>query len=357
MKFGLVVFLTIFHLIRSFQRHQWLTKLGQRLSLNPIDTVNKPLSERSPQVLQFTEPTTNKTVILVGTMHYNPTSINLASTTVEKIAGKGKLGAVLLEVCASRWQVDTVKEVLPPKDPSIIQRRKFIRNFFGNEMLAAADQAKNYNIPIVLADQCINKTMDKIKSSLKTTAIDMFTPWNGGWSSISKDLALNFPLAFPTGEGYLGLNDFLDPSLLLEAPAAFAKYSVAFMLGGPLGIMTWGGLFLLGLLTQSDSTYLPETPLEEIANFITSASGLIAELAFLSRIFLIAIVVDRNQAMAESILKECERLVTDGNPEDSVVAVMGMVHCNGIKKLLESRMLGKVTITEENLDSTLLKEN
>merc|ERR1712238_383379 len=42
------------------------------------------------QLLEFVEPTTNVTVLLIGSMHYNPASIDLVETTVEKLGLEDK---------------------------------------------------------------------------------------------------------------------------------------------------------------------------------------------------------------------------------------------------------------------------
>merc|ERR1719491_955664 len=51
----------------------------------------------SPQLLEFVEPMTNVTVVLVGSMHYNPTSIRLASQTVKELGQTNRLGSVVVE--------------------------------------------------------------------------------------------------------------------------------------------------------------------------------------------------------------------------------------------------------------------
>ena len=42
-------------------------------------------------------------MFLVGTMHYNPCSIAKARDTVIGLNNQGKLGALVLETCPTRW--------------------------------------------------------------------------------------------------------------------------------------------------------------------------------------------------------------------------------------------------------------
>ena len=50
-----------------------------------------------PQVLRFRDAATGANVILVGTMHYNPVSIETTVSTIKSEKEKGKLSAVVIE--------------------------------------------------------------------------------------------------------------------------------------------------------------------------------------------------------------------------------------------------------------------
>lgn len=54
-------------------------------------------------VLRFVDCKTRQTVVLVGCMHYNPQSITLAAQTVRDEARAGRLRAVVIESCSTRW--------------------------------------------------------------------------------------------------------------------------------------------------------------------------------------------------------------------------------------------------------------
>ena len=63
------------------------------------------------QLLEFVEPTTNVTVVLIGSMHYNPASIELVETTVDKLGREEKLGSVIIESCDIRWnKTQTIRD-------------------------------------------------------------------------------------------------------------------------------------------------------------------------------------------------------------------------------------------------------
>lgn len=52
--------------------------------------------EKQPQILSFIEPNSGVKVILLGSMHYNPVSIELSKQVVDNSAKQGKLKAVLV---------------------------------------------------------------------------------------------------------------------------------------------------------------------------------------------------------------------------------------------------------------------
>lgn len=52
---------------------------------------------REPQVLRFRDAATGANVVLVGTMHYNPVSIETTVSTILNEKQKGKLSAVVIE--------------------------------------------------------------------------------------------------------------------------------------------------------------------------------------------------------------------------------------------------------------------
>ena len=151
----------------------------------------------TPQMLEFQEPTTNTTVILVGSMHYNPTSMNLARTTIDKLGKENRLGSVLVESCDIRWD----------KTTELYKRRPILKKIMNSEMRLAADAALSYDRPVVLGDQRINITSDALKSSLKETFADLTSP-PSGWKRFITELKQSYDETLPLGgKGAEGKND------------------------------------------------------------------------------------------------------------------------------------------------------
>eukprot|EP00537_Pseudo-nitzschia_pungens_P018868 CAMPEP_0172411148 /NCGR_PEP_ID=MMETSP1061-20121228/77245_1 /TAXON_ID=37318 /ORGANISM="Pseudo-nitzschia pungens, Strain cf. pungens" /LENGTH=788 /DNA_ID=CAMNT_0013147355 /DNA_START=631 /DNA_END=2998 /DNA_ORIENTATION=- len=65
------------------------------------------------QILEFREPNTNVTVLLIGSMHYNPASIKLVERTLTRLGDDQKLGSVIIESCDIRW--NKTQEILRRK--------------------------------------------------------------------------------------------------------------------------------------------------------------------------------------------------------------------------------------------------
>jgi hypothetical protein len=141
------------------------------------------------QILEFREPRTNVTVVLMGAMHYNPTSIQLAFDTV------------------------------------------ILSKFLQNEMRTACDVALQYNRPVILGDQRINITSVALKETLKSTVIDLLTPPTG-WKRFYDDVQQYFQEAAPLGQVedandgtrtlYLNALSFFDARLWIAAPSSIS---------------------------------------------------------------------------------------------------------------------------------------
>jgi hypothetical protein len=56
-----------------------------------------------PQLVESKEPESKTKVILIGTMYYNPTSINMVQNIIQDLAeNKNKLGSVIVNNCDVR---------------------------------------------------------------------------------------------------------------------------------------------------------------------------------------------------------------------------------------------------------------
>lgn len=133
---------------------------------------NEIVNSFPPQLVQFREPRTNTTVILIGTMHYNPTSIQMVKDTIQTLAMQNTLGSVIVESCDIRW--NSTMEILKTK------RGKLLEPVLKSEMKVACDEALKYGRPCVLGDQRINATGVSLKNNLRQTFVDITSPFNGG---------------------------------------------------------------------------------------------------------------------------------------------------------------------------------
>ena len=314
-----------------------LTLLRSRLALG----FSIPKTSTSSQILEFIEPKTGVPVKLVGAMHYNPASIQLTADTIHKLALNNKLGSVLIESCDVRWNST---QQLPP----------FLTNLLTSEMRTAHDLALEYGRPVILGDQRINVTASRLGKGLKETIVDLVDPVEG-WKSIAANITQARQQALPLGADYLGLNAFLEPRLLMAAPISLIKYPLSFWIKSPVSTT-----LLLALLfwTESSSAATGMDMANEpvsLVDLTVSLVGSALEIVLFARIFLKELLAERNQVLARNILEQCQTYQKDKEPQwkrwfglgassdmsekKTVVAVLGMAHCNGIKKLLQEQQV------------------
>jgi len=330
----------------------------------------------APQVLEFREPKTNVTVMLVGAMHYNPASIALAEDTCRKLGETASLGSVVVESCSIRWEAaKKMNEDMP-----------LMRKLLGNEMRAACDISEEYGRPVVLGDQLINVTVARLKETFSETAIDLVSPLGGGWGRFRDDVGRAFGEAMPKGDGYIGASGILDLKLIAGLPVSFLKYPASYLTRSPLGTLVFGSvLYLLNSIDNANAAINVAADMsspEYILSSIFSLGFAVLETAFFARLLLVVLLAERNVTLAQSILEQCEiysgepssqdesnaindfisnivapvRNLFGVNPsltvaknyvmrneegEKVVVAILGMAHCNGIKKLLMEERSGR----------------
>ena len=311
------------------------------------DSINS--IENEAQTLIFKESSTGVEVVLIGSMHYNPHSIKLTREIVTKLAKQNSLDSVIIESCDIRWNKTTT-----------LTENKIYRFVFDNEMQAASDTAKSFNCPVILGDQLINITNSEIKSSFVLTLKDFFQPFSGGWQRIISDVSNEIDIPnlskgfLSTGnEGkkdFLGVSDLLDYRILLSAPISLVRYPLAIVFRSPILAFALIAFYWFSF-TYSSATASTDVALvnmnnnihliiQSIEDTLVSLLLVFLEGMLLSRVFLIAILSDRNKVLAESILARC-RVQVNNNKNDElqpkkkvVVAVLGMAHWNGVKKLL-----------------------
>ena len=276
--------------------------------------------------------------MLVGTMHYNPRSIDIARDIVEREAASGALRAVAVESCPTRW--NATQESQP--------RGSLMRFLCDNEMQAGAEAGEDAGVAVVLADQTIEDTGRRLAQLFALTLVELCTPWNGGWSRIYDDLSQAVAQALQ-GEDSLGADAFFEPQLALGFPVSLVRYPLSVFVKSPL-IGSIVALVALGpwLFAINDyvtltsgydfiagSTYVPaaDVTLQELA---ASASFAAVETVVFGRVLLVGLLEERNFVLARNIRKA----LFNSKPGGSIVAVLGMAHCTGVAKLLrESRIV------------------
>jgi hypothetical protein len=327
----------------------------------------------APQLLQFVEPTTNVTVVLVGAMHYNPSSVQLATDTITTLGENNMLGSVVVESCDIRWN----------KTKELYNDRPLLKLFLNNEMRTACDLAVSFDRPVVLGDQRINITSNALKESLKQTALDLLTPPKG-WQRFASEIKEAWEDTVPFGGpgGYLGAFSFLDPRLLLVLPISLVKYPLSFLVRDPFPTSI-AMSFLFAFSYFDDPTTMDEiiTSSVPVSDYFLSFAIAVLETVVFARLLLKPLLAERNVLLAQSILEQCkiyggskgtiesknsgwlslfakpaatqtptmpssEIVYAPESPTATkqpfkdtmvVVAVLGMAHCNGIMKLLKEK--------------------
>jgi len=333
-----------FSIVPSFRRHYSSSTMTTSaiMATNAATEIDrtKPLLEsilgpNNRQILEFIEPSTNVTVLLIGSMHYNPASIALVENTLEELGSTKKLGSVIIESCDIRW--NKTQEILD-KNPNPNEK-----DFLGNEMRAAWEiSSLKYNRPTILGDQRINVTVDALKASLKDTVQDIFIRGPNGWKHSLEEIQDGWSQTTPINndnllpseknQGLQGLNalSFLDPRILISLPVSLVKYPLSFFLKDPIPF----GLFfssIIGLQYYSDHGTIPFIDMTSIgaaaaaatttasdllqsqtqpdrtfADYILSISFAILEIVVFARLLLKPLLAERNDILAKSILDQCK---------------------------------------------------
>ena len=285
---------------------------------------------RDRQSLSFKDSATGVDVTLVGTMHYNPVSIELASSTVTRLREADALHAVVLESCPSRWK--KTQKTQPPGS--------FLRWFLYNEMLAAADAAGDPT-KIRLGDQRIEDLGACAKRTMADTARDVLDPLGGGWGRLVRDWRDGFKKEIDgrgDARGNLRAADlWCDVALLLGMPVSMFRYPMAWAIKSPKVIVpfaafAWGieripSLVRPGALDAVTGAYVMSGE-ERLVSALFLALD-VAEVVFISRLFLKALLETRNDVLSRSIRDACEESARSGG--GGVVAVLGAAHLNGVQ--------------------------
>lgn len=319
------------------------------------------------QVIDVIEPTTGVTVRLIGTMHYNPSSIRKVTQTINQLGSSNNLGAVVLESCDRRWNKTLTNQ----------PQSTFLRSLLDNEMQAASEAGRQFNAPVILADQNINITNTRMKETFLETVKDIATL---RIDRIVADLRRVTPIVFtpPIDSlrvGQLNIADFLDPTLLIGLPISLLRYPLAIIIKSPPALVI--GYFLTLGYSGYAADWSPEIMpglsdtnplLERLLEASSTSASILFELLLLGRTFAVALLEERNAVIAEGIRAACldiknsnlqsrggnglkgwfEQVVgskdraSGGDSGDGggkvVVAVLGAAHLNGIAALIGNEM-------------------
>eukprot|EP00933_Yihiella_yeosuensis_P004322 TRINITY_DN10869_c0_g1_i2.p1 TRINITY_DN10869_c0_g1~~TRINITY_DN10869_c0_g1_i2.p1 ORF type:complete len:389 (-),score=62.35 TRINITY_DN10869_c0_g1_i2:84-1250(-) len=306
-----------------------LERLVARRRRKRLQGVQRRATAREPQVLPFVDPQTGSEVVLVACMHYNPCSVGKAAEVTRQLSKSGKLGAVVLETCPSRW------EALVADQP----RGSFQRMLLDNEFQAAYDEADMGGRPVVFGDQGMDEMGRVVSSLLKTAVNDLATPFDGGWQRSFTDIRDGLkklqqrPQKEQEGSSRcaddIDLSDFLDFKLIVGFPVAIFRYAMTLLIKSPrLFAANVASLAVLKLLLTEAPDQLPgSNPLADLVFIVVEV--------LTWRVLLGVLLADRDAILAKSIGDAC---ASSGGPGRTVVAVLGALHCNGVKRRLLDRV-------------------
>ena len=248
-----------------------------------------------------------------------------------EMAEASDLGAVLIESCPARWATAQEEQTLPGDM---------------DEMQVAAELAAASACGLALADQSIEVTSGRLAQLCKQTVVDLLSPWRGGWHFIRDDIANGLAALKPDGDGDgLSVSAFVDVAYLQGAPSALRRWlssnpeviallaaatvtlAAALSVGGGDPIYPWE------LTSRADAA----------SELLPSVCVALVESVLLMRVLLVGLVEERNYVMARHIRAASMQVLTPpravrqrgrGKDGRAVVAVLGLAHLNGVRRLL-----------------------
>jgi hypothetical protein len=181
------------------------------------------MPERNVVTIKVKDNGVVREVVLVGTMHYNPVSLQRVGDAIDALSQENRLASVVIESCATRY------EKWKDSSPGSVQRQ-----FLESEMQVAADRAKAAGVELILGDQPIEDVGARTKVLLGDTFSDLARPLEGGWARCAVDVWRAATSAFPSPSpsasfSALGLRDIFDPPLVAAAPVSLIRYPLAWL--------------------------------------------------------------------------------------------------------------------------------
>ena len=208
----------------------------------------------------------------------------------------------------------------------------------------------------------INVTVASLKDGAKEAFFDLLQPWNGGWNRLADAILTARDEALPSGPQYLGPGSFFDAKLLASAPVSFIKYPMSYFIKSPVFAVAVTVLLVLGSIEDANAA----TDAMSTTDLAESLTVSVLETAVFARVFLKELLSERNDVLANNIYQQClnyqstaeanwldkifspqatadratnavyapDSVVATPSEGKTVVAVLGLAHCNGIKKIM-----------------------
>ena len=270
-------------------------------------------------IVRVTDAVSGRPVLLVGTMHYNPHSVAIVHGAVNAASRQHGLHATALELCDERWSTNAAIRWQDKRMTEIPTYQKLLSE---DEFQVAFESSLACGLPdVVLADQAIRLTGQRLAIALRRTAIDMLTP--AGWARVAADLRI-------AKSSVMGLTRAaLNRRLLAGVPLALARYLYQSPAALPLAAFSVAALVLAAAVDEATGA----VPAWE--DGVVTALTAVA----LGRAAFVSLIRERDLCLAANIraacLSSCER---PGEEEASearaVVAVLGMAHLAGVRDAL-----------------------
>jgi len=209
-------------------------------------------------------------------------------------------------------------------------------------MQAAQEAGVKFNAPILLVDQNISVTNQRMKETFVQSLADLASMRpNRIVDDIFKVRNVVFPLdpSVPS----LGWADFFDGSLLAAAPVSFVRYPAALIIKKPLIgflLVAIGALSVytgaaVGMDGGAPDAAAVDPLAARIVDVMVTGLTVTVETFLLARTFVVALLAERNLVLADNVRKACAEGPGPGQ-EGAVVAVLGAAHVSGVARLLAS---------------------
>ena len=269
-------------------------------------------------VVRLTDAASQRPVLLVGTMHYNPYSVKVVDRTVRATSRQRGLHATAIELCPSRWDSAAAARWQTKRFERIPAHERLLSE---DEFQVAWESAVSCGLDdVVLADQPIALTGKRLGAALAGTAVDLLSP--AGWRRVAADL----------GTAGRQLPTFARAALSLPltagAPLAIVRYMYQSPAALPFAAISIAALAIAAAVDEA--TGAVATPEDAVISAFVAL--LVGRAAFVS------LIEERDRALASNIRRAClAEASSDGSNSGrgaTVVAVLGIAHLAGVRALL-----------------------